>query len=1013
MPPRATDIELHALLERVVQAIQDLGWNTVTLVLRDEATRTTYPAAVATQDAALKSTLLGAPPVSFRADIWRQEQFRISRSYFVDHRLHGGAHLYADELGRGVYQIDLGPREPDEWQSDDFLIVPLESDGQELGWLSVDDPSDRQRPTVAKVRALEIFADQAAFTIQQARRHQQVREQAARQSILNEIAHTISQHLDITDLLTAVSQQLQHLFIFQRASITVRDGQRSRPRLLAVDDQRGQPSENPTALENIAFTQLILGNQPNRLVGDLSQETELEEEAALVSDGVRAYVCLPLRVWGQVLGALSLSSSTPKAFNTTDFDFLIQIADHIAGAVWNALLYDLEQQRRHLADALARLSQIVNSTLDLDEVFELALEQLQRVITYDTASIMLVEGDRLRITACRGFDNPETLIGSIFRPEENNISHQVMRAREARVEPDVQLLPEWGHQRDDIEGAHTIHAWIGTPLVVHGQSIGILTLDKHVPDFYSEEDGEAATAFAAQIAIAIQNARLYESEHRKQQINAGLAQLAQIVNSTLELDEVLELALEQLGQVVSYDTSSIMLTEGPNLVLAACRGFSHPAHVLGSVITPDEANFGYGVLLAQKTRVVADVQQTPDWQHSRDNIPDIRAIRSWIGAPLIVRGQSIGVLTIDKHEPDFYTEEDGETAAAFAAQLATAIHNARLYQAIEEQRDRLTAILTDTTDAVIVLDDSGKIWLLTPATERHFRVQRDEVLGQPIGILNLPELTQALTHVQETHTPKMLEIPGPEKTAFHASIAPVHQVGWVIVMQDISPLKELDRLRTEWVAAVSHDLKNPIQVVQLGAALLEMDGPLNAAQLDRVQMIQRSAAQLSELVTNVLDLARLEAGPSLRLMALDPADVIQAAVSEMEHLATEKRHQLKVELPEILPSLMGDAVLLKRVLANLLSNAIKYTPEGGQITLRAGLVDHTLQIEVVDNGQGIPPEALPHLFDRFYRVPGTKGDGTGLGLSIVKSIIEKHNGSIQAASTPGQGSTFTLCLPIS
>jgi signal transduction histidine kinase len=211
---------------------------------------------------------------------------------------------------------------------------------------------------------------------------------------------------------------------------------------------------------------------------------------------------------------------------------------------------------------------------------------------------------------------------------------------------------------------------------------------------------------------------------------------------------------------------------------------------------------------------------------------------------------------------------------------------------------------------------------------------------------------------------------------------------------------------------VSHDLKNPIQVVQLGATLLEMDGPLNESQLDRIMIIQRSAQQLSNLVTDVLDLARLEAGPSLRLVLLNLEDVIKAALLEMEHLAAQKRQRMRSEAPADLPVLLGDQVLLTRVLTNLLSNAIKYTPDGGTITVYARADQQTVEIDVADTGPGIPAEALPHLFERFYRVPGTQGEGTGLGLSIVKSIIEKHGGSVRASSTPGRGSLFTLMLPL-
>jgi signal transduction histidine kinase len=191
-----------------------------------------------------------------------------------------------------------------------------------------------------------------------------------------------------------------------------------------------------------------------------------------------------------------------------------------------------------------------------------------------------------------------------------------------------------------------------------------------------------------------------------------------------------------------------------------------------------------------------------------------------------------------------------------------------------------------------------------------------------------------------------------------------------------------------------------------------MDGPLNEQQLERIMIIQRGAEQLRSLVTGVLDLARLEAGPALRLAALNLADVVSASLSEVEHLVTKNQQQFVVDTPHPLPSLMGDGALLQRALVNLLSNAIKYTPANGIIRLRAINTSASVSLEVIDNGPGIPEEALPHLFDRFYRVPGTTAEGTGLGLSIVKSIVEKHGGRVEARSEPGKGSTFVMTLPI-
>jgi len=194
---------------------------------------------------------------------------------------------------------------------------------------------------------------------------------------------------------------------------------------------------------------------------------------------------------------------------------------------------------------------------------------------------------------------------------------------------------------------------------------------------------------------------------------------------------------------------------------------------------------------------------------------------------------------------------------------------------------------------------------------------------------------------------------------------------------------------------------------------MEKAGPLTEMQRSLLARMQSGGLRLESLVTDVLDLARLEVGPSIQAVAVNLADVIASALDEIEPLAATKGHVLISDVPLDLPAARGDAALLVRVLVNLLSNAVKYTPDGGRVVLRVRSKNGLLWVEVADSGLGIPAEALPHIFDRFYRVPGSEqeAEGTGLGLSVVQTIVEKHGGEVRVESEPGQGSTFTFSVP--
>ncbi len=391
-------------------------------------------------------------------------------------------------------------------------------------------------------------------------------------------------------------------------------------------------------------------------------------------------------------------------------------------------------------------------------------------------------------------------------------------------------------------------------------------------------------------------------------------------------------------------------------------------------------------------------------------------VQSLLSAPLVVGDRPLGALNLFNYgRSDAFDENDLRLVGIYADLAAVVIDNARLYREAEDERDKLTAILNDTTDAVVVLDQAGWVLLLNPAAERRLEVQFEQSVGQPVAALGVDDLGAALEAAQAAATSVVREVVVPGGRTLYASVSPVRELGWVMVMQDITPLKELDRLRTEWVAAVSHDLKNPITAIQLSVDLLERIGPLSEEQRQMLRKTQRGTERLRSLVTDVLDLARLEAGPALRASAVNLAEVVAEALTEVEPLVAEKQHHLTTDLPPDLPLAWGDVALLTRALVNLLSNAVKFTPAEGQVTVRAYPQDGVLQIEVSDTGRGIPAEALPHLFDRFYRVPGSEEEteGTGLGLSIVKSIIEKHGGRVWVESELDKGSTFAFTVPVS
>src|SRR5262249_29192403 len=226
----------------------------------------------------------------------------------------------------------------------------------------------------------------------------------------------------------------------------------------------------------------------------------------------------------------------------------------------------------------------------------------------------------------------------------------------------------------------------------------------------------------------------------------------------------------------------------------------------------------------------------------------------------------------------------------------------------------------------------------------------------------------------------------------------------------------LDELKTDLLATVSHELKTPLTSIRLAVHLLleEVVGPLSPKQTELLVDARDNAERLLARVNSLLDLARLEQKlENINLRPASPSDLLQAAADVIRPRADDKHVELVVQTPPDLPPVAADAQRLSHALNNLLDNALTYTDRGGKITLSAAASRDTVTLRVADTGQGIPAEHLPHVFEKFFRVPGqSKGTGTGLGLAIVREIVNAHGGDIHCDSRPREGTSFSLSLPV-
>jgi PAS domain S-box-containing protein len=378
-----------------------------------------------------------------------------------------------------------------------------------------------------------------------------------------------------------------------------------------------------------------------------------------------------------------------------------------------------------------------------------------------------------------------------------------------------------------------------------------------------------------------------------------------------------------------------------------------------------------------------------------------------------------GALWIGFDQPHQFSDEEVRYFVTLAGQAALAAANARLFLTAEIGRQRLEAILTSTPDPVLVTDQHENLLLTNPAAQQAFGLYDEPISGKHISeVITHEEVLELLLSAEE-HQQSIELIFGDGKTYLAtASTVQVEgkRVGRVCILRDVSSFKQLDALKSEFVSTVSHDLRSPLALVQGYTSMLQMVGDLNDQQTSYLNKIIFETEKISLLITNLLDLGRIEAGIGLQLEKKSVEDVISRVVAASQMQADQKRVILNTEIPQTnLPYIEADQALLQQALNNLVVNAIKYTESGGEVTISLETSDEQVAYHVKDTGIGISPADQQHLFEKFYRVSnkgGPEDEGSGLGLAIVKSIAEKHGGQVHVESQLGAGSTFSLEVPL-
>ena len=336
-------------------------------------------------------------------------------------------------------------------------------------------------------------------------------------------------------------------------------------------------------------------------------------------------------------------------------------------------------------------------------------------------------------------------------------------------------------------------------------------------------------------------------------------------------------------------------------------------------------------------------------------------------------------------------------------------------QISESERSRLEIVFNNIHDSVMLLNQENIILLVNPAMCRAFGIDEKSALGKPVfKVLTHPDLLALITRVDTQDPYQYHEVSFPDGRVGNAQFTAIHDVGYALTMQDITYLKEVDRIRSEFVHTVSHDLRSPLTSVIGYAELVERAGSLNENQRDFLRRIQDSVQHITSLINDLLDLGSIEAGMDSGREFVQLEGILRYTIDMLQGQIKSKRLKMQMDIAPALPALRTNPIRLRQVLDNVVGNAIKYSRVNGEVRVSVHSEGDQIILQVTDEGPGIPSTDQPHIFDKFYRGSNVHPDieGSGLGLAIVKTIVENSQGRIWVESTLGKGSSFFIVLPV-
>lgn len=513
-----------------------------------------------------------------------------------------------------------------------------------------------------------------------------------------------------------------------------------------------------------------------------------------------------------------------------------------------------------------------------------------------------------------------------------------------------------------------------------------------------------------------------------QQLNdLGLLEEVSQLLTTLELPEVLRRIVEITSRLAGEARVSLIFQDNGRW-LYYTRGHqltnTQESSVAQELI---ERGFAGWLMRNNKGDIIADTETDARWYHFGGGFHEAR---SAMGMPLAYRDKVLGSIVAAHPEPNHFGVLHLRLMRVLAFQASVAVHNAQIFEQVQAQRRQFQAVLQAVPDVLLVVNASGKIIMASDAILSLLDgLTLEAVAGMPIqDLAAIDSVFTSIVPIVTGHMPEYgewaLEARSAKRKRDYLVNVSVwdtphrREVGYVVVMKDITALRSLARIKDEVMGLVRHDLAQPLNLIKGYNALLKEDLQQNPDMLEQTEYastISDAVERMEQLLEKLMLVEKVRGSPLEMVEKVALNGIARAALEDQMPFSMSKNIYLQDSIDTThSPEMVGNEIMLKQSMGNLISNAIKYTPEGGSVKVSTSLNDSWYEFRVEDTGIGIAAHELGRVFDSFYRTEnaGQMSYGSGIGLSLVRSIVEQHGGHVGVDSTVGKGSIFWFRLPV-